>query len=62
MKVLQKLAFAWVLAVVVTGCSKRDDTEGDNNSLADLVGTWQVTGEQVLGNNKELDAVDRKAK
>ena len=56
MKLLQKMSFALVLAVVFASCSKSND----NNSEADLVGTWNLTSKKTNGETQELDACDLK--
>lgn len=57
MKLLKRIAFVLVLAVVFSSCSKDDD----NNSAASLIGTWKLTAEKYNGVPYQLDACELKS-
>ena len=56
MKLLKRLTFVLLLAVVFTGCNKDDD----NNSAPTLIGTWKLTAEKVNGISEQLDVCELK--
>lgn len=56
MKLLKRLSFVLVLAVLFSSCSKDDD-----NKLEDsLMGTWKVTSQKYNGEAQELDVCELK--
>lgn len=57
MKIVKSLSLIFFMTIVLMGCSKSDDNEGDSNSL---VGTWKLTAEKVDGVNQNLDTCDLK--
>lgn len=56
MKLLKRLIFVLLLAVVFTGCNKDDD----KNSAPTLIGTWMLTAVKANGVPEYLDTCDRK--
>lgn len=57
MKLLKRITFMLVFAVIFSSCSKDDD----NNSGASLIGTWKLTSEKFNGIPYELDACELKS-
>ena len=57
MKLLKRLTFVFVLAVIFASCNKDDD----NNSAVSLIGTWKMTAEKYDGIPYQLDVCELKS-
>jgi|SRR5690554_1863981 len=56
MKLMKTLSLFLLMAVLLVGCSKDDDS----SESASLIGTWKLTAEKLNGVNEDLDACDLK--